>query len=116
MSNASLDRSFTAFWRRHTTNHPEHRTRALRQLAYNAWRSGRLYESKARGAAREDAERLDALEALVNEQPDRALLLHHGLHIIRSDERRYAGLGLSNTGRTLRQAIDQARGKENGNG
>lgn len=62
-------------------------------------------------AAREDAERLDALEALVDEQPDKALLLHHGLH--KRSEQKHACLSLSNT--TLRQsidaAIDQARGK-----
>ena len=60
-------------------------------------------------AAREDAERLDALAALVDAQPDKALLLHHGMH--KQAEQKHAGLGLSNTRRTLRQAIDQARGK-----
>lgn len=58
-----------------------------------------------------DAERLDALEALVSQQPDRALLLHHGIHIVKEGQRRYAGLGLSNTSRSLRQAIDAAIGK-----
>jgi hypothetical protein len=61
-------------------------------------------------AAREDALRLDALEAMVNESPKKAFLLHHGM--LPSDRYQYVGLGLSNTGRTLRQAIDQARGKE----
>ena len=60
-------------------------------------------------AAREDGLRLDALAALVDEQPDKALLLHHGMH--KRGEQKHAGLGLSNTGRTLRTAIDQARGK-----
>lgn len=60
-------------------------------------------------AAREDALRLGALEAMVNESPEKALLLHHGR--LPSDRYQYVGLGLSNTGRTLRQAIDQARGK-----
>ena len=60
-------------------------------------------------AVPEDTARLDALEALVNEQPDKALLLHHGLHIVKEGQRSYAGLGLSNTGRTLRQAIDSIK-------
>lgn len=61
-----------------------------------------------RGLA-EDARRLDALESLVAAQPDRALLLHHGMRLRGAES--HAGLGLSNTNRTLRQAIDQARGK-----
>lgn len=59
-------------------------------------------------AAREDTERLDALEELVAEQRDKTLMLHHGRD---PSSYAYAGLGLSNTGRTLRQAIDQARRK-----
>ena len=55
---------------------------------------------------RRDAERLDALEALLNEQPDGMLLLHHGAGAGRG----IVGLGLRNTNRTLRQAIDSARG------
>lgn len=94
MSNASLDRSFTAFWRRHTTNHPEHRTRALRQLAYNAWRSGRLYESKARGAAREDVKAVGTV-------------LGGEFHHLRPSH------GLPDG--TMLYAIDQAPGKEKGN-
>lgn len=57
---------------------------------------------------RRDAERLDALEALLNEQPDGMLLLHHGAGAGRG----IAGLGLRNTNRTLRAAIDSARGAE----
>lgn len=62
-------------------------------------------EAALRLSAGADSARLDALEALVDSQPDKALLLHHGQHGING---RYAGLGLSNTRRTLREAIDQA--------
>jgi hypothetical protein len=51
---------------------------------------------------RKDAARLDALERLVLEQPYQQLVLHHG----RPFGLFIAGLGLSNTGRSLRQAID----------
>lgn len=65
----------------------------------------RAIEEALRLSAGADSARLDALEALVDSQPDKALLLHHGQHGING---RYAGLGLSNTRRTLREAIDQA--------
>lgn len=68
----------------------------------------RAIEEALRLSAGADSARLDALEALVDSQPDKALLLHHGIRIIRDGERRYSGLGLSNTRRTLREAIDQA--------
>ena len=64
----------------------------------------RAIEAALRLSAGADSARLDALEALVDSQPDKALLLHHGQHGING---RYAGLGLSNTRRTLREAIDQ---------
>jgi hypothetical protein len=55
-----------------------------------------------------DAARLDALEKLVDDSG--ALLLHHGCE----SGRGFNGLGLRNTGRTLRQAIDQATSAEVG--
>lgn len=51
---------------------------------------------------RRDAERLTALEALLDEQPDGMLLLHHG----NGAGRGIAGIGLRNTNRSLRQAMD----------
>lgn len=56
-----------------------------------------------------DSARLDALEKLVDDS-GRALLLHHGC----DNGRGFNGLGLRNTGRTLRQAIDQATSAEVG--
>jgi hypothetical protein len=52
-----------------------------------------------------DAARLDALESFV--QDNGALVLHRGLNFTHGA----AGLGLSNTGRTIRQAVDQLRGE-----
>lgn len=48
-----------------------------------------------------DTELLDGLERLLDEQADGMLLLHHG----QGAGRGITGLGLRNTGRTLRQAI-----------
>lgn len=57
-------------------------------------------------AAREDAERLDWLE----DETSPGIRLHSG--DFRNDE--HIGLGIANTGRTLRQAIDDAREARNG--
>lgn len=56
-----------------------------------------------------DSARLDALEQLVDSCGG-ALLLHHGC----DNGRGFNGIGLRNTGRTLRQAIDQATSAEVG--
>lgn len=57
-------------------------------------------------AAREDAARLNWLE----DETSPGIRLHSG--DFRSDE--HIGLGIANTGRTLRQAIDSAREARNG--
>ncbi|HZF98296.1 MAG TPA: hypothetical protein VEY92_08650 [Pseudoxanthomonas sp.] len=65
----------------------------------------RIEQAEARAAsAEQDAARLDALELLVDQQPDKMLLLHHG----NGAGKGITGLGLSNTRRSLRHAIDQA--------
>lgn len=57
---------------------------------------------EALSEALEDARRMDELAAFVAKEP---LLLHNG-----EPGMGYAGLGLANIGRTLRQAIDQSIG------
>lgn len=63
-------------------------------------------------AARVDAERLDWLESFVNATD--GIVLHNGGYKFNEHDLGYVGLGLANTGRTLRAAIDAARGKDNG--
>jgi hypothetical protein len=52
--------------------------------------------------AGDDTARLDSLERLIDQAPDKMLLLHHGNGVGKN----ITGLGLGNTGRSLRQAID----------
>lgn len=56
-----------------------------------------------RGRVVTDADRLDYLEREANREP---ILLH----AIDATQTAYRGIGLKNTGRTLRQAIDQMAG------
>jgi hypothetical protein len=72
-------------------------------LTCNAWSIAlRAIEAALRLSAGADSARLDALEALLDEQPNGMLLLHHGA----GSGRGITGLGLRNTGRNLRAAID----------
>lgn len=90
-----------------------HLTGDMKFYVYDAETRELLSEAAAAlEAAREDSARLDALDAMILDSTERALLLHHGLH--KQREPSFCGLGLGNTGRTLRQAIDQARGKGGG--
>jgi hypothetical protein len=67
-------------------------------------RTLRAIKAALRLSAGADSARLDALEALLDEQPNGMLLLHHGA----GSGRGITGLGLRNTGRNLRAAIDAA--------
>lgn len=71
----------------------------------------RTHSAEIAGALR-DAERLDALERLLESTNDGMILLHNG----NGAGRGITGLGLQNTGRSLRQAIDDSAMQQGGGG
>ncbi len=81
-----------------------------RAEAIAAWNT-RAHSAEIAGALR-DAERLDALERLLESTNDGMILLHNG----NGAGRGITGLGLQNTGRSLRQAIDDSAMQQGGGG